>query len=99
MGMTTKTKTPKMLTVTQATVQARRLVDRFMPGVMATVDSKLSHDLATDTPTVITTVTFPEYLSVDGHTNIGVLSDGLDTLAGSRGVDVSPTRVIVTRER
>lgn len=47
------------LTVTAATSQARRIVDRVMPGVMATVESKLSHDLATDTPIVITTVTFP----------------------------------------
>lgn len=47
------------LTVTQATSQARRHVDRIMPGVMATVDSRTSYDMKADVPIVITTVTFP----------------------------------------
>lgn len=47
------------LTVTQATSQARRHVDKIMPGVMATVDSRTSYDLKADVPIVITTITFP----------------------------------------
>lgn len=52
--------TAKSLTIKQATSQTRRHVDRIMPGVGATVDSRLSHDLASDTPTIITVITFPE---------------------------------------
>lgn len=48
------------LTVSQATRDARRVVDATMPGVNATVESRFGHDLATDTPTVVTTITFPE---------------------------------------
>lgn len=48
------------LTIQQATREARRLVDRIMPGVGATVESRGSWDLDTDMPTMITRVTFPE---------------------------------------
>jgi hypothetical protein len=48
------------LTVPVATRQARKIVDAAMPGVNATVESRFGHDLDTDTPTVITTITFPE---------------------------------------
>jgi hypothetical protein len=47
------------LTVPVATRQVRKIVDAVMPGAMATVESKLSHDTVTDTATVVTTVTFP----------------------------------------
>lgn len=49
------------LTIMQATTQARRIVDKTMPAsTCATVVSRFGHDLATDTATVITEVTFPE---------------------------------------
>jgi hypothetical protein len=55
----TKRKQDLGLTVPVATRQARRIVDAVMPGVMVFVESKLSHDLANDVATVITTVSFP----------------------------------------
>jgi hypothetical protein len=49
------------LTIMQATTQARRIVDQTMPAsACATVVSRFSHDLNTDTATVVTTITFPE---------------------------------------
>lgn len=55
-----KVSKPAGLTVTTATGQARRIVDRVMPGVGATVDSRNSWDVATDRQVVVTTITFPE---------------------------------------
>lgn len=87
-----------MLTVQQATKQARRHVDKLMPGVMATVESKLSHDLDTDTPTVITTVTFPAEV---GDGTIDRLAAHLSTLTGYReGPSTQgPARITITRAR
>jgi hypothetical protein len=84
-----------MLTVQKATTQARRHVDKIMPGVMATVDSRLSHDMATDTPTVITTVTFPA-----GHEARHLLVKTLATaLPGYlKSIDDS-ARIVLTRAR
>ena len=48
------------LTVPVATRQARAIADRLMPGQGVTVESRRSHDLTTDTPTIITHITFPE---------------------------------------
>lgn len=49
-----------MLTIKTATVQARRHVDKVFPHkAMATVTSRLSYDLASDTNTVITDITYP----------------------------------------
>jgi hypothetical protein len=89
-----RTKTPAPLTVTKATSQARRIVDRIMPGMMATVDSKLSHDLATDTATVITTVTFPE--NADGQRD---LFRALETLSGAESTTWGIARITVERTR
>jgi hypothetical protein len=83
-----------MLTVTKATSQARRHVDKIMPGVMATVDSRLSHDMATDTPTVITTVTFPA-----NHPATRDLEAALVTKLDHRKVDFGPARIVITRAR
>jgi hypothetical protein len=60
------------LTVPVATRQARKIVDAVMPGVMATVESRLSHDLTTDTPTVVTTVTFPANIDQSARVALGV---------------------------
>lgn len=48
------------LTVPQASREARRITDKLMPGQGVTVESRRSHDLATDTPTIITYITYPE---------------------------------------
>jgi len=82
------------LTVVKATSQARRYVDKLMPGVIATVESKLSHDLATDTPIVITTITFPR-----AHAARHVLVVNLNTLSGVRGSSDSDCRIEITRAR
>lgn len=84
---------PAGLTVTKATRDARRLVDRIMPSVGATVESKLSHDLATDTPTVTTVVTFPHM-----HPAISELRFALDQLA-KRDIKTDPSRITITRTR
>lgn len=89
-----KTKTPAQLTVTKATQQARRHVDRIMPGVGATVESRLSHDLATDTPTVVTTISFPE-----GNAGQHTLYAAISTLPGYLSRTNGPTYFTITRAR
>jgi hypothetical protein len=83
-----------MLTVPKATAQARRHVDKLMPGVLATVDSKLSHDLKTDTPLVITTITFPQW-----HDQMVPLRAALRTLADVRTVTPGSASYVVVRSR
>lgn len=89
-----KTKTPAPLTATKATSQARRHVDAIMPGVGATVESKLSHDLATDTPTVVTTITFPAGQA--GRTGLALM---LETLPGFRARTVADASIRIIRAR
>lgn len=88
-----KTKTPAKLTVTQATSQARRHVDKLMPGVMATVESRYSWNLAEDRQIVITTVTFS-----GDHPNRSTLYGALSSLPGVTGVRTGWARFVVTRE-
>jgi hypothetical protein len=88
------TKTRKLLTVPQATTQVRRHVDRIMPGVLATVESKLSHDLDTDTPTVVTTVTFPK-----GSAGRHLLYAALTLLSGYRSRVGADSSIVITRAR
>ncbi len=89
----TKRKQDLGLTVTAATTQARRIVDRVMPGAGATVESRLSHDLATDTATVITVVTFPRN---DERTD--TLIDGLTALPGKHGAaTLGDSSIVITR--
>ena len=90
----TNTKAPALLTIPQATKQARRHVDKLMPGVGATVESKLSHDLDTDTPIVITMVTFPR-----GHVARHVLMVNLTTLPGYRSSIDDDSSIRFTRTR
>lgn len=92
--MTTKTRPAKPLTVQQATREARRHVDRIMPGIMATVDSRLSHDLESDTPLVVTTVTFP--VAADGQLK---LLRALDSLAGVIDYTWADSSIVITRSR
>jgi hypothetical protein len=82
-GRTVKSRSKRQdvgLTVVKATRQARALVDRVMPGVGATVDSRLSHDLDTDTPTVVTTVTFPR-----NHAMLPALAAAFGGMGGPYG--------------
>ena len=90
----TDTKKAPLLTIQKATSQARRHVDRLMPGVMATVDSRLSHDLETDTPLVITTVTFPA-----NHHAAQLLSVALLALPGRRDMTAADASIRIVRER
>lgn len=85
--------TARSLTIKQATGQARRHVDRIMLGVGATVESKLSHDLASDTPTIITVVTFPA-----GDLRRVTLGMALRSLSGATA-RVESSRITVTRTR
>jgi len=86
--------TAKSLTIKQATSQARRHVDRIMPGVGATVDSRLSHDLASDTPTIITMITFPEH-----HAAGVALMDALDVNLNPIAITAGSASVTITRTR
>ena len=81
------------LTIPVATRQARAIVDRAMPGVGATVESKHSHDPATDTPTVTTTITSPA--GVAPH----ALTRELNMLAGVQQVQTFPTHIVITRKK
>lgn len=82
------------LTVTQATSQARRYVDKIMPGVAATVESRLSADAATLAPIVITSVTFP----ADAFA-AGMLAAELQGLPGFITGQCGSNRLTITRAR
>jgi hypothetical protein len=60
------------LTVPVATRQARKIVDKVMPGVGATVESKSSFDLKTDTAIIITRITFPANIDQAARIALGV---------------------------
>jgi hypothetical protein len=86
-----------MLTITKATAQARRHVDKIMPGVMATVESRLTADPVTLEDLMITTVTFP-----DGHEARHLLLKTLaTTLPGYRetGTYSASSRIVLYRTR
>ena len=59
----------------------------------ATVESKLSHNLATDTATVVTTVTFPAGQS--GRTGLALL---LANLPGRTARTVADSSIVITRK-
>lgn len=89
---------PKQLTVQQATRQVRAIVDRVMPGAMATVDSRGTADPNTLAPLMRTTVTFPA-----GHPHAATLAAAL-TSAGHKWGDVIRTTAgsasyTITRKR
>lgn len=95
MALAVRSRKPKTLalSVALATRQARKHVDAIMPGVMATVESKLSHDLTTDTPTVVTTITFPF-----AHVRAYDLGVALESLPKSK-VAPGSGRYTITRTR
>lgn len=87
---TTKVKPLPILTVSKATTQARRIVDKVMPGVMATVDSRGSWDLDADVQVVITMITFPQ----NAHA-AQLLSIQLLKLGGKQRV--ADSSIVITR--
>lgn len=90
----TKTRKPTQLTVVKATLQARREVNKLMVGTYATVESKLSHDLATDTATVITTVTFPK-----DHPMRRRIAAALADLPGAQHPTLADSSIVLVRTR
>lgn len=88
-----KARKPAGLTVAKATVDAGRITRQIMPGVMVTVQSKLSHDLATDTPTVVTTITFPENAYRANDLALA-LRDRLNAM-----IEHDSARIVLTRTR
>jgi hypothetical protein len=84
----------KPLSITQATSQARRHVNKLMPGVMVTVESKGTADPATLAPIMRTVVTFPHM-----HPAISELRAALHSLPGIRDIRTDSTRITITRSR
>lgn len=89
----TKTKAAA-LTITKATNQARRHVDKILPNTMSTVESRGSWDLEADVALMVTTITFP-----GGHPNRALLATALHSLAGSVKVELFDTRITLVRTR
>jgi hypothetical protein len=89
-----KPKTPATLTVTKATSQARRHVDRLMPGVLATVETRGSANPKTLEHLMVTTVTFPE-----GHPNAAALYGALSELPNRHGnMTIDSARIVIKRK-
>lgn len=82
------------LTIPVATRQARKHVDAIMPGVLATVESKDSFDLDTNTALVVTTVTFPR-----DHIARMDLQVALSRPLDGRRIESFPDRIVITRKR
>lgn len=83
-----------MLTVQKATSQVRRIVADVMAGTMASVSTRLTHDLATDTPLAVTTVSYPE-----GHAGETLLGIRATRLKGVVKLDGDPSRLVIIRDR
>lgn len=82
------------LTIVKATRDARRAVDATMPGAHATVDSRRTHDLTTDTAVIVTTVTFPS-----NDTRGYALYQALLDIPGQHGcIKIGSASYIVTRK-
>jgi hypothetical protein len=81
------------LTISKATAQTRRLVDKIMPGVMATVESKRSYDLAAGKATIVTTITHPEYSN-----HVALAQAAIEVLGSAWKIEQFPTLTRVTRD-
>lgn len=80
------------LTRTKATTQARKIVDKVMPGAGATVDSRTSADPATLEATVVTTITFPR-----GHDSADLLFTTLNrSIIGT--IRYADSSIVITRK-
>lgn len=98
MALVVRSRAPKVamtlpLQIATASRQVRKVVNRIMPGVNATVESRTSHDLETDTPTMITTITFPQ--DPDGASLLGT---ALHSLA-DKGMTVADCSIVIVRKR
>lgn len=91
-GRTVKSKGRKPTTTVSATRDARRIVQRIMPGVGATVNSRISWDSKADCEIVETTVTFPHM-----HAAISDLRDALHALPGMRDFRTESARMTFSR--
>lgn len=81
------------LTVQKATRDARRIVERIMPGVGATVNSRPGWDLKVDRATIVTTITFPP-----SHAQTFALWVALFALPGNIGTGTQDSaRMVITR--
>ncbi len=83
-----------MLTVQRATGQVRRITDAVMAGALATVSTRLTHDLSTDTPLAVTTVFYPA-----GHSGEVLLGMRALRLKGVLKIDGDNSRLVITRDR
>lgn len=83
-----------MLTTQKATSQVRRIVSDLMPGTTASVATRLTHDLATDTPLAVTVVSYP-----DGHPAETLLGIRTMRLKGVVKIDGEASRLVITRDR
>lgn len=88
-----KTKMILPLQVAVATRQARRHVDKIMPGVMATVESR-STATADLEPVIVTTITFPRE-----HPARHLLVVNLATLADVIALIDDDSSIVITRKR
>jgi hypothetical protein len=79
------------LTVPQATRQARAVADQLMPGQGVTVESRRSHDTDTDTPTIVTYITFPEAADASD------VACAVESLAGHLRSTWSTCSITITR--
>lgn len=94
-GRTVKSTARKLdagLTVQKATRDARRCVEVTVPGVGATVNSRIGWDTALDRQTVVTTVTFPANQA--GRTGLALL---LADLSGVISRTVADSSITITR--
>lgn len=98
MALTVRSRAPKVqmtlpLSIALATRQARKHVDKIMPGVMATVESR-STATADLEPVIVTTITFPRE-----HPARHLLVVNLSTLAGVITLIDDDSSIVITRKR
>ena len=82
------------LTISRASRDARRIVDKMMPGVNATIESRTGYDLAGDFATVVTTITFP----LD-HPARHLLVVNLAAIDEDATIVDTCSRIVITRKR
>lgn len=83
----------KGLTRAAATTQAAGRVRQLMPGELVTVQTRGSWDLATNTPLMITTITYPP-----SHPAALDARAALMRLKGVRDVEISNGYMSIVRE-
>lgn len=97
MALKVKSRAPKMpapRSIPVATRQARQIVDRIIPGVGATVESRSTATADLD-PIMVTTITIPAETT---RTNRLELLAGLTALGAEVAIHES-SRIVITRKR